>query len=120
MTDIHVTQADRDKAADAYENQFALWGGDLARQVSDLTRSGGRDDTLLVQAFARHRIEATLQSQEQIKLLREARDVLEQLVRRTPFRPVEGGISQTMPFEQVFKVRDTFKRIDAALEATNG
>ena len=50
------------------------------------------------------------------ELLREARSVLEQLVRHTPFRPVEGGIGLTMPFEQMKRQKDALTRVDAHLE----
>ena len=115
MDKVTVTQADRDKAADAHEDQFALWGGDLARQVSDLTRSGGRDDTLLVQAFAHHRIEATRQAEEQIKLLREA---LAFVVSEARLDDSETTAGRAAAQEHALHVIAASAR--AALEATNG
>jgi len=49
-----ITQADRDAAAEVERAQFAL-APDIAEKVSALTIAGGRDNTITVQAFARHR-----------------------------------------------------------------
>ena len=64
---VTVTQADRDAAASMGTDAF--W--------RDYTRSGRNDGTPLVQAFARHRIEATANVEPATQaLLQEARGVI--------------------------------------------
>lgn len=55
---IKIQQCDRDRAAQCEESLHALYGPDAAKKVSDITRSGGRDGSIWVQEFAKHRIEA--------------------------------------------------------------
>ena len=51
-----VTQADRDAAADIWKNYIARVGEIMAEKA---IREGASDDTMIVQAFARHRTAAS-------------------------------------------------------------
>lgn len=65
MTEVVVTQADRDAAA-------ALIDARPMVENPDIIRHGGADDGGFVQAFARHRIEATTAYQGRVERLEEA------------------------------------------------
>ena len=63
--DITVEQVDREAAA-------AQWNRQNQPLVAERCALGRADNSILAQAFARHRHTSTLQAQEQIKVLREA------------------------------------------------
>lgn len=116
MDKVTVTQADREAAADHLAKQ------PLSNTLLRLRiREGKEDNHPLVQAFARHRIEATRQAEEQIKLLREA---LEEIVEPVKFMKqradAEGNQLSGMAWSIARETSYLQSIARQALEATNG
>ena len=102
MTDIHVTQADREAAENALRGFLAMIHGE-------------DDGSTLTQAFARHRIEALRQSSEREEKLREAWVALKEWL-----EPIAGDNCDLKASQNEVETFNAMEAAIAALEATNG
>lgn len=75
MTELKITQADRDAAA-AYWKVSRIGSGETVRRY----KAGEADNSFIVQAFARHRIAAEEGKAELV----EAAEAIERYLRETP------------------------------------